>query len=73
MSEKDFLRMMIDKAESSYCQPGEAVGLLCAQVSIAPRNMVGSGGYHGQEGSGASVCMLMLVSTLCNQCIHKVC
>ena len=61
MSEKDFLRMMIDKAESSYCQPGEAVGLLCAQVSIAPRNMVGRGGLS-QTGRQWGFCVHAHVS-----------
>ena len=65
MSEKDFLRMMIDKAESSYCQPGEAVGLLCAQVSIAPMQVTfvetwwGGGGVLSQTGRQWGFCVLM--------------
>ncbi|XP_022315529.2 DNA-directed RNA polymerase I subunit RPA1-like [Crassostrea virginica] len=46
MSEKDFLRLMIDKAESSYCQPGEAVGLLCAQSIGEPSTQMTLNTFH---------------------------
>lgn len=46
ISEKGFLKLLCDKAESSYCQPGEAVGLLCAQSIGEPSTQMTLNTFH---------------------------
>ncbi|XP_061175152.1 DNA-directed RNA polymerase I subunit RPA1-like [Saccostrea echinata] len=46
VTEKNFMRLLCDKAKKSFCQPGEAVGLLCAQSIGEPSTQMTLNTFH---------------------------